>query len=738
MLSIKLGNYIADLSKSQLSIVRTSPYPGVAVGNQGGNFIFNFTLPATDELKAALKYAHRPQSGSSVVYEPYHFDAGSGLVFEGMAKVVESSSEEYEIFCPVENGDFNFAAKKIKLNEIELGGDRLLDSDRERVNAKIGYVIDVDQGSEEDFSVETVLPFESISTNNFGELNEAGDTFTSEVETLLSFIFEINPWNNLSNLAEFRLFKNNALVGSKVLNGYYKEIASFDLNAAVGDVFTWHIYIESTWGGYDYRIFFRIYADTSILVSKTISQVLTQAAGSIYPESDFTVFPLENPQAFDSWDDDFYQADNFSIKEIYSKYFKVLNYWKDGIFPYYLTGEVADGENEYKAFKAGNLIVPFPYIAYLIKKILQHFKLRCDVNPFEDQLKRAVLVNHFIENEFLDNDAKLVTSKAGFNLQDHVPEWTVYDFLKHLCNLFGLGYEVDNQRSAIEFHFLDDILTTDDYIDISHLVIGKIRVKPPAVTGIKIEHKPASEDKYFDYVKSLDGLTYKGEIQRWLDLPTGQINDCYFVKQMDSYYAFKYDPDIYAFGWVVYSKNFKQSIVTGKSEGAIEISSDIYPVIMRSPYWLDDVIGAPEWRLWHIPASHQACKFEGAPEMYQTKWMPGVLWYHGMVKDNQENDYPFASPGIKYPDGATIPGMNFSLKLEGETGLYTKKWKRFAEWRINAREVVVPILPDSEFIRTLRFNRKYMIDGVRYIIAEFRCNISSHGPEPGELTMLRL
>ncbi|KAF0200647.1 MAG: hypothetical protein FD170_3396 [Bacteroidetes bacterium] len=737
MLSIKLGNYIADLSKSQLSIVRTSPYPGVAVGTQGGNYIFNFTLPATDELKAALKYAHRPQSGSSVVFEPYRIDAGSGLVFEGIAKVVESSSEEYEIFCPVENGDFNFTAKKIKLNELYLGGDRPLDTVKYLVSANnTSEAIEVDDVILHPDDIWWYpLIFDDIIVNPDAILNSLGDTIiiNETGKIVISFCIGIEITRGIIELRIQRSGVVDIFVSREYIRDTFEPIlyVHTELDVEIYDQLKFYITVRRE------PIFTKaIFSLKPYSIQVYEQGILNNNAGTDqYPLADYAVFPLENPESFSNWPDDFYQLDNMSIKEVFSKYSKVVNYFKDGKFPAILVG-VADNMYLY----SGNLFCPYPFIAYLVKRILHYFRFKCLNNPFETSgFNQMVLINHFYENTFLHDNASITISKPAFNLIDHVPEWSVYDFLKHLCNLFGMGYEVDNQTSSIEFHFLEDILTTDDYIDISHLVIGKIKVKPSNVSGVKIVQKPASEDKYFDSVKSLDGLNFKGEIHRWIDLPElGQINDCYFVGQMDSYYAWKYNPDLYSFGWVVHSKNYIQSIINGNAESATEISTDLYPIIMRSPYWIDDVIGANEWRAWHIPASHQAGKFEGAPEMYQTKWMPGVLYYHGMVKDNHDNDYPFASPGITDPDGNTITGLDFSLKLEGENGLYEKKWKRFAEWRINAREVIVPILPDSEFIRTLRFNRKYMIDGVRYIIAEFRCNISSQGPEPGELTMLRL
>lgn len=731
MLKIQLGSCIADLNDEQLSIVRTSPYPGIATENQSGNFIFNFSLPATPELKEALQYAHRPQSAAAVVSIPYRIDAGSGLIWEGTARVAEASDNEYEIFCPVENGDFNVQAKRVKLQELDLGGARTVSVDPIRVDStkteddrvlSISYI--------ENF--ERYVLFDDIDINLYSELN-AGTIYTSAINGIITLIFELQYIFAHGDRAEFRVMKNGSpYAQADFIKGVQSKLMSFDVDVEVGDELSWQLFLNSAVVYMD----FTIKAGSRFIIINTVSSYLTPLAGYRWPDIDYAIFPVQNNAIFDNWEEDFYSIDNVSIKTLYSEYFKVLNYWKYGGFVYNVNGKSND-----ESFGSANLIVPFPYFAYLIKQILLHFKYSIVDNPFDDEFKYTVLINHFIENEFFEDRSKFVLPSPGFNLKDHVPDWTIYDFLKNLCSFFGFGYEIDNQRKQITFKSLEDLITDDsDIQDISHLVIGKITTRSSQVTRIKFRHAPPSSDRIFDDVRPLSKVNYIGSVATWLNLPADPaVNDCYFVEILDAYYVWKYNPDSYQFGWIIHSLNFIEEMGAGDDdEKVLEVESAFYPTMLKSPDTRDDVLGAPADRRWLIPVSNQPGEFEGAPEMFQQEWAPSIVYYHGLYPDNQTNDYPFASPDIIDPDHEEIDGMDISLRMGGDNGIYNKRWKRFAEWRIQAKEVVVPILPDAEFLRSLKFSRKYIINGVRYIAAEFRGNISRRGPEPAELTLLKL
>jgi hypothetical protein len=728
MIKITFEDLTVDLIDTQLSIVRTSPYPLIATGSQAGNFIFNFNLPATPELKRKFNFANRPQSANPFIEVPYRIDGDAGLVFEGTALVQEASDEFYEVSCTVGNGDFNAQAKKIKLNEIDLGGARQLNQPvftHANLTDSISYYSVV---SSDPFE-ETIIPEFSVINLNIGNhLNIAGTQYSIDATSNITMTIYFKA-SIVYGLFAFRVFLNNVLHEEFIITG--DQIETIVFPAQENMVITWKLFVQNESGVNPdtFDLDGIIYNTTEIHFSDNASLV---DPAPRYPDVDFAIFPLEDPLVFANWDDDFYQVDNTNIKVLYQEFFKVINYFKESQFPYMLSGQV-DGNN----LTAGNLITPFPYIAYLIKRIAYHFNYKVDNNIFEDELKYTVLINLFFENEFLTDNTKILAAKTGFDLKDHVPDWTIYEFFNHLNNLFGFGYEVDVQKRTITFNFLEEIMKDVTFIDISHLVISKKVDNQKPVTGIKLTHKVPSADKAFEGVKSLYGLTLKGTINTYFELPVNAVlNDCYFITMLDSYYAWIYNPELYKFAWTLYSKNFIQFVSTGVEEK--EISTDLCPVLLKSPNQNDDVLGHPDGRQWLIPASHQPGRFEGAPDMFQTQWTPMIAYYHGMLPDWQNINYPFASSDNRDAHGNVIPGMSLSLRLDGENGLFAKKWKRYIDWRITARSVKVKILPDIKFLRSLNFSKKLVINGVHYLLVEYRGNIDKNGPKEAELTLLVL
>jgi len=718
---------IVDLGDSQLSLVLTSPYPLVASGTTGGNFLFNFTLPATEDLKNLFKQYHRPQSAIDIVEMPFRLET-EGLIFEGTASIAEASVSAYEIFCPVGNGDFNKAIKETKLNEIDLGGERQLITVSEAVDSNLAEAITYIILASPDSFEEIIVPeFSSININT-GGLNLAGTQFINTgPKSNIRVVFNILATVLYGHL-RFRVY----LDGSIIREAYISENVVVEV-AAICDtdsVITWDLLIQNELSNTPdlFDLDFTINSSSKVEIFSAEAIYPTQR----YPDMDYALFPIENPEIFANWDDDFYGVDNLSIKTLYSQFFKVLNYFKGEMFPLMLTGTY-QGVN----YIAGNLLTPFPYIAYLIKRIAFHFNLKVLNNPFEDELKYVVLINHFCENEFLTDDTKLVNPKFGFNLQDHVPDgMTIYDFLKNLCNLFGLGYEVNNVRKELTFNYLEDIISDESYQDISSLVVDSLQVISRETKGARLVFKTPPSDKYFENVHDLDGLNFKGVLATYFDLPErGSLNDCYFVTLSNAYYAWKYNPEEYVFGWVLHSHNY----IINKEIGIEpkEITSELVPVMLKYSN-VDDTLSAPEGRQWRIPASHQKGRFEGAPEMFQTSWTGMLSYYHGMYPCYPDGTYPFGSPDIIDLWGNPIPGVDLALRLDGENGLYEMKWRKYLEWRIQAKTVKVKILPDRKFMQNMSFSKKLMINGVKYLLVEFRGNIDKAGPKIAELTLLVL
>jgi hypothetical protein len=725
MLKIKLADYTADLDEASISIVMTSPFPLMATGVEGGNYIYNFSLPATPALKKIFKHSHRPAAMAGYVEVPFTVDA-EGIKYSGIATLTEAGDDIYEVMCPVGNGSFNMKAKEVKLPELYLGGDISLPklpfvaamADNINFNA-------VQNGA---FTISNELSF-LTAISNTAELSADGKIYTAAENKNVSIKLMLNSVFP-GGFPTVGLFKN----GTKVVDWHIStntQIFSHNLSLLADDEISLLLSIASLGGQLGGNIHFisgAVFAGSRLTIANTITQsTMLEGATMRYPDVNFAVFPVENPRVFDAWPDDLFSVDNVSIKVMYSEYFKVINYWHGGQFPALQEVTLND-----ETFTAGNLFVPFPYVAYIVNRIANYFGYRIEDNVFDDELKYAVLLNFFIENSFLTSNPEVLSFNESFNLKDHVPDWSVYEFIQHLCNLFGMGYEVNDEMHTIKFTFVEDLLDTaaSDYIDISHLIVSKPHTDwNNRITAFKLLQNYPDSDTLKDDIKKLDGLTFKGAVPLLSSLPESGnvVNDCYYVIYSYAYYAWQYDPDEYAFAWVFHSRNHKIEISSGKDP--VEIVSDLPAAmsVLASDHTLS--------KAWDIPVSHQPGIFEGAPDVYSGEWKPLIVWYHGLKTDSAGGTYPFGSADCIDRAGNIISDVPHSLKLQGFKNIYEARWKRYLNWRISAKPVRVNIIPDKAFLRNFQFSKTVRFGAVNYLVAQARGNINRLGPDVWELLL---
>ena len=721
MLRITLSSYTADLDEAQLSIVMTSPFPLMAEGSEGGNYIFNFSLPAMPGLKKVFRHAHRPASAGGMAEVPFSIDA-SGIRFTGVATLSEAGADFYEVMCPVGNGSFNMRSKEVKLPALELATE--IGSQVLPLIAESGVSIYFDQDDDANFTLTKTVPF-TVAVANTDELSADGLTFTAASARNASVTIRVDGTFN-TGLFSILLFQNDAQIESwAVISG--SEILTYDLTLAVGDTIQvkFTASAEQVNAGY-YVISGALYEATRLTIgAASFNYLMATGATSRWPDVNFAVFPVENPRIFDAWPDDHFSVDNVSIKTLYSEYFTVINYWHGGTFPSTLSTTVND-----EGFEAGNLFVPFPYIAYLVERIANYFGFRIVNNVFEDELKYAVLINFFVENNFLTDDPTMMSPNTSFRLNDHVPDWSVYDFLQHLCHLFGLGYEVNDEMQTLTFTFVKDMLESSTVADINYLVVSAPRADfNNRITGFSLKHEFPGNDALSEEIKTLEGLTFKGVVPLLSGLPASgnAVNDCWYVFFSYAYYAWQYDPEAYQFDWVFHSRRHKLEISSGTDP--VEISTQL-PAVVNVINTINEV------KSWAIPASHQPGIFEGAPDAYNQQWAPLVAWYHGLKTDSNGATYPYGSSDCVDSAGNLITDVPFSLKLDGFNNLFDAQWKYYLNWRMQAKAVRVQIVPDRAFLKTFRFSQKVRIGGVNYLVAELRGNIGRLGPDVWEMLLL--
>lgn len=705
----------------QFSLVLSSPFP-LMDQQEGGNFVFDIRIHASPELKKALGFPHRPAVRPKQWQPPFELFL-HGLFLCGKALLKEADADSFQLSLPVMNGQLNADAKLMRLPQLNLGGNVYLTHP-----AAIGRPatnLEFEQTLPHPFELQINLPF---ANNNDDAFLPEGVGFIVKASASLLLKFDFNT-QIACNECRLHLLKDQVEVGNyAVFSGRSRIYVAVE--AAQGNQLSWYLSVTS-YNLNDVSVIQGTIANDSMLTiahQGTLPSFL-QAAQLRYPQVSFAAFPIENPNAFELWPDDFFALDNRGIKELYSEFFKVINYFKNNVFPLVISTNRYDEE-----FVASNLFVPFPYIAFLVQRIADTFGYTIENNVFEQELQYAVLINFYLENEFRFNSPEELIMREAFRLNEHVPDWTIYEFLQQLCTTFALGYEVDAAQRSIRFVFVKELLSTQKVQDITHLCVSRPAFSlTNEISGVKLVAEYPAQDALSKEIRPTDGLQFKGYVQLLSDLPvSAAVNDCYYVAFLNAFVSWNYDPDLYVFGWVFHSRNFSPHVELG-SQGK-EVVSQLPAVISLTK--LDAITDPALQRVWNIPASHQPASFHGAPDIYRTDWKPMICWYHGMRNDSLGQPYPYGSADITDPDGNEIPGMICSLSLGGPRGLYQVLWASYLNWRLNSPSYVVHILPDTNFMRSFRFSEKVCIQGVHYLVASMKGTISSHGYEIFELLLL--
>ncbi|MHC1775728.1 MAG: hypothetical protein AB9834_09975 [Lentimicrobium sp.] len=721
MLKLKIGNSFVDAKDLEIPVVLRS-----SLFDNKGSYLFNFSLPATDMLRKEFGFFHRPsRGGPSHISRPLELSFGK-LKFAGLANISQASSEVYEVSCPIDSGNLASLFKTKKLADIDLGGLRTMSLAPVRANAKTDHDLVVSLTFENPITYPLPIPFENIILNPLGELDIEGLSFTSTVNTTVSFMFTMDTWNNTSNSAQLRIFLNGAESGFAYISNY--QHSSFEIELIEGDVVTWDVLLESLQiNETESQIDFTVYTGSTLLILLPVDE-MSQNGTFLYPGNDYASFPVENPKFFDNIEDDTYQVDNVSFKETYSKYFPVLNYYLNNRFPVAMSG-MSEGQ----VFSTFNVFTPFPFLAYFIKRMARDLGISISNNVFENpDLNQLVIFNAFSENNLVSND--LIVPSYGFDLADHLPDMQLSEYWLNLCSLLGIAWEYRSSDKTLSLANLEDIMKDTAFIDFPGTVRPNPELQASFFNGYSLKQEHSNDSYIGDNFRSLDGLTLKGSVTFWNQLSgitDQQINDCYYVTMRHEYYIWNYDKELGCLNWIFHSKDFfftMGSSDPAQTEQPLEISSKLTPIMLNGYDLLDHNLCAPTFRHWLIPVTHQAGNFEGLPDYFKSEFSTSLLFYRGLQYDSQGKLYPLGTPDVYNYAGERVVTegheATLSLRWDGEFGLYNNRYNKWIDFRLKSPgtwEFRASMTPMQ--IAGISFLKWYTIQGHRYLIKEMNFNI---------------
>ena len=742
MLKIKIGNTYAQTQGIEVPVtLRSSLF--LDEGRIPGSYIFNFILPYTPELQQELGFIHRPnRSGEQILSRPFLLERGP-LKYAGTCKVVKTTDKTVEISCPIETGDLAGILKAVNLPDLDLGGDRPLEQGRYLVSANTTEDMFVHESIPDPYlPIFFPIKFDGISINPDSILNTIGDTLLINETGKIVVSFKIDLLIENLTYVEIGIYRSGIAIFIEELKEGMNYIHT-ELDVEIYDTLELKISARRKYDNPNpLQVFnkakFTIYTGAEINVFE--QGVMNNNHGlELYPHSDYAVFPFENSKMLDNLDDDTFQIDSSSIKDVYAKYFPVHNYYKNNGFPFILLGE----RNE-EFFFAFNLYNPCPYLAFVIKQLFAKISINIENNVFEDSdLSQLVIFNLFAENTYITS--QLIKPKSGFNLVNHVPDVAASEYLLNLCKLLGIALSYSSKTKTVRFKYYKDIVLDKTYIEFPGLVLSKPELQIKKYTGYVLKQETSGDSYVTENFKTLNGLTFKGTVNivnQLSGIVDPQINDCYYVNFFKEYWRYGYDPELSMINWIFHSKDFFFEKKDGDTDSTYELTSRISALMTNAKSGFDLNVGAPAGREWLIPKTERAGNFEGLPDDFKAETPLNLVFYRSLNYDSQGNLYPIATNDVYNHAGTRIDLENhdaqLSLRWDGEYGLWQKRHKAWVEWMLQSPGYfTISVYLDAYQLSELDFFRWYRINHHDYLIREIRFNITDQGISIAEMDVMK-
>ncbi len=723
-----------------VSVVLNSP----VFNDQGteGSYIFNFNIPLSNELKQNIGFLNNPASLSKDPLIDVQI-ISPVLNFNGQAKIVSVDTDSIEISIPVENGMLAEKLKKFSLRDLQLEQDIQAYESYSRASASCGKI----RNQNYSFSDESPLVLSGIfSPVNFGSLAffcPLTQSFTLDIELRLKIyagenvrlaIYKtVGTYTSLIN--EFSILRDESYFG--YFDSSNTKILTTTLSLNLNDIISFKILADSEhfpqYTQLQNRMYFSTHGDKSYVnftFNSSIDEItLGTAEQNVYPNKKYTFFPVYNPSFYNNAPESKFVIDDLSLFDR-QELFPVVNYYKNGRFPIYITGQENDTDERYYSY---NTIVPFPYLAYIVEKIFEFADIEIAENAFShNRFKGLCLVSMNAINIFDRRGGNPVPPE--FSLADHLPDVNASVFLSDVCQSLGIIFQYDHLNKTVDIITLESILTDNTSSLISDNIIQKPSLDFVQYDGFKIEYGDSFDCSFRkSFIKSLSEINYLGEKNTFSLLPlhNTEINDCWFVEDVGLFYYWNYNNETEQLSWMVYSLNFHlyyQEMFYGSNsdkDNTFVYSLPISPLMDVQHPSDDPCFGAD--RKWLIPA------FDAEGNMIsisRTNPYYGLTFYRGQQLDSKSNPYPLGTNGFRTFSGGGTHFMPCSLRIDDYTNnsLYKFFLEKYIKWRskTEGEYKFLAYLTAQELIN-FRFISWYNIRGVDYLIKEIQYELSGDG-----------
>lgn len=373
--------------------------------------------------------------------------------------------------------------------------------------------------------------------------------------------------------------------------------------------------------------------------------------------------------------------------------------------------------------KGPNLIVPFPYLGYVLQKAVQQVGWRIEGDILNDpDFKKITIVNF---------TAILWTGPWGpaplisFNLQESLPDITIAQFIKGIASRLGLWLDFDRRKKVIKLSYLREKtgVALKDYTTEASPLISKKVATEKVVYALKNKFTGDYADGKPDLKNFAGIVNYASELPAATESLYGKV---YMVRIENNYYICQQNDDKTAYLWELYAYNVydvepdghNQEITTDATTLGSEKYNDFLDFVPR----MDAAGYLPYTYFWG------GSKVDGVGEPMQGLVL---LPYHGLQFNKNNQPYPFASSGVYNSSGMRVANWSLSFKCftldEEEVGLYERNWKPVLDALAGSETLTITLyLSKAEYLK-LNFGDIISIAGVRMMIKKMKSTIPYAG-----------
>lgn len=355
------------------------------------------------------------------------------------------------------------------------------------------------------------------------------------------------------------------------------------------------------------------------------------------------------------------------------------------------------------------ILIPFLFFKTVLRNIFKGlgYILNDEVFTHSD-FNKLVFYNSTDANNRMSNYNYTITH-LFYNM--HVPNIKILDLLKSIEIFWNARFFIDRNSKTVNLIPVDKIIRRKDYIDIHKNLLSISIDLDDEYTGITLTHEADSDDDYYsDWLKTLNNndqlYPFQGTVKSLSQLPSypvGLPGWIYFVKDEGRYY---YMSDVTK-TWI----EFPNVNWRGKSDGFLFRSGDnsISTSLSTLSTDYDGIVQCRnKFAKYRDVASRiffmdfKSMAHGTAPAGKQSVGIHSLLTY---ALDNQTNDI----------------------------GLYTTNYKAFLNWQSKSSAVTIMKQMDYMELKELDFSRKYLMNGMAYLISEIQVTLTSQGIKPAKL-----